>query len=93
MKFISVRDFRTNPADIWKQLPKEQEMVVTNNGKPVALLTPLSDTDLEGTLRAVRRARALQALTALQDESVRTGRSSMSPGDIDAEIRSARSGA
>jgi len=46
-------------------MPKDQEMVVTNNGKPVALLTTLNDTDLEGTLRAVRRARALQALAAL----------------------------
>jgi len=93
MKFISVRDFRTNPAEIWKQLPKEQEMVITNNGKPVALLTPLNDTDLEGTLKAVRRARALQALAALQDESVRDGRSSMGMEEIDAEIQAVRSGA
>ncbi len=67
-------------------------MVVTNNGKPVAMITPLNDTDLEGPLRAVRRARALHALAALQDESVRTVKSSMSPEDIDAEIKAARSG-
>ena len=67
-------------------------MVVTNNGKPVALLTPLNDTDLEGALRAVRRVRAMQAWAALQDKSVRTGTSSMSPEDIDAEIKAARSG-
>ena len=46
MKFITVRDIRTSPAEIWKQLPEEQEMVITNNGRPIALLTPLSDDTL-----------------------------------------------
>jgi antitoxin (DNA-binding transcriptional repressor) of toxin-antitoxin stability system len=38
MKFITVRDIRSSPAAIWKRLPEEQEMVITNNGKPIALL-------------------------------------------------------
>jgi antitoxin (DNA-binding transcriptional repressor) of toxin-antitoxin stability system len=90
MKFVTVRDIRTSPATIWKQLPKEQEMIITNNGKPIALLTPLSDTDLEGTLKAIRRARAQQALTALQEESSQAGRSTMSLEEINAEIQSTR---
>ena len=40
MKFITVRDFRTYPKKIWKELLDIQEMIVTNNGKPIALLTP-----------------------------------------------------
>ena len=50
MKFITVRDLRTSPAQVWKDLPEEQEMVITNNGKPIALLTPISDRNLEETL-------------------------------------------
>ena len=61
-------------------------------GKPDAQLTPQGDTDPDGTLRALRRARALQALAALQDESVRFGRSSISIEEIDAEIQTMRSG-
>jgi antitoxin (DNA-binding transcriptional repressor) of toxin-antitoxin stability system len=57
-KFLTVQDIRTSPAAIWKQLPKEHEMVITNHGKPIALLTPLTNSDLEDTLKAVRRARA-----------------------------------
>jgi len=49
MKFITVKDIRTTPAQIWKQLPEEHEMMITNNGKPIALLTPLSDANLEDT--------------------------------------------
>jgi hypothetical protein len=41
MKFVSVRDFRASSANIWKTLPEEQEMVIANNGKPIALLTPI----------------------------------------------------
>jgi antitoxin (DNA-binding transcriptional repressor) of toxin-antitoxin stability system len=57
MKFISVRDFRTSSANIWKTLLEEQEMVITNNGKPIVLLTPLSDKTFEDTLSAKRRAK------------------------------------
>ena len=58
MKFITVRDFRTYPKKIWEDLKTVQEMVITNNGKPVALLTPLSDADMESTIKAVRQAKA-----------------------------------
>ena len=52
MKFITVRDIRTSPTEIGKPLPEEQEMVITNNARPIALLTPLSDETLEETLSA-----------------------------------------
>ena len=58
MKFITVRDFRTYPKKIWEDLKTVQEMVITNNGKPIALLTPLSDADMESTIKAVRQAKA-----------------------------------
>ncbi len=92
MKFITVRDIRTSPAQIWKQLPEEQEMVITNNGKPIALLTPLSDVDIEGTLKAVRKARALNALKRMQEVSMRNGNSLLSDEEIQNEISESRKG-
>lgn len=90
MRFISVRDFRTTPAQIWKDLPQEQEMVITNNGKPIALLTPLSDSDMEGTITAVRRARAINAVEKMQYASLRNNLSDMTMDEIDKEIKEAR---
>jgi len=29
MKFVSVRDLRGKSADIWRDLPEEREMVIT----------------------------------------------------------------
>ena len=92
MRFITVRDFRTSPGKIWKDLPEEQEMVITNNGKPIALLTPLSDTDLEDTLSAVRQARAVNAVKKMRQLSVEAGTDSMSDEEIEKEISDSRSG-
>lgn len=90
MKFITVRDIRTSPAEIWKQLPEEQEMVITNNGRPIALLTPLSDETLEETLSAVRRARAVNAVHQMRRLARERGLDEMSEDDIQAEIDTAR---
>jgi prevent-host-death family protein len=90
MRFVTVRDFRSRPADIWKNLPREQEMVITSNGKPVALLTPVTDQNLEGTLSQMRRARAAAAVSSLQDRSIKSGRNRLSLADINREIELAR---
>ena len=90
MKFISVRDFRTSSANIWKTLPQEQEMVITNNGKPVALLTPLQDNDLEETLSAIRRAKAISAVKLIQQQSIKNGMDKMTLEEINYEIEASR---
>lgn len=90
MKFITVRDLRTSPAQVWKDLPGEQEMVITHNGKPIALLTPISDTNLEETLSAIRRARAINAVKSLQQISVRNKNNELTEEEIEAEIAAAR---
>ncbi|MDR0582918.1 MAG: type II toxin-antitoxin system Phd/YefM family antitoxin [Treponema sp.] len=90
MKFITVRDFRTSSANIWKSLPEEQEMVITNNGKPIALLTPLSDKTLENTIFSIRQARAINAVKLIQQESVKKGLDKTTMEEIDEEIKRIR---
>ncbi|TVS20536.1 MAG: type II toxin-antitoxin system Phd/YefM family antitoxin [Planctomycetaceae bacterium] len=94
MKFVTVRDIRTFPAKIWKQLPEEQEMVITNNSRPIALLTPISDQSLEQTLSAVRRARAMAAIQRMQKTTRELGLDRMTEQEteqeIDDEIRAGR---
>ena len=90
MKFITVRDIRTSPATIWRQLPEEQEMVITNNGKPIALLIPLTGETLEETVSAVRRARAVNAVRSMRRMAEERGLSSMTDEEIQAEIDASR---
>ncbi|HOO76721.1 MAG TPA: type II toxin-antitoxin system prevent-host-death family antitoxin [bacterium] len=90
MKFLSVRDLRGNSARVWRELADEKEMVVTSNGRPVAVLTAVDEGDVEQSLAAWRRVRATQAIADIQRRSARKGTDRLSMGDIDAEIDQAR---
>lgn len=92
MKCITVRDFRTNPGKIGMELPEEQEMVITHNGRPIAILTPVSDSELDESLKAVRAARAANAVRNMQMVSINRGNASLTDNEIENEIEAARSG-
>lgn len=90
MKFITVRDLRTTPAQVWKILPEEQELIVTNNGKPIALMTPIGESDLEETISSVRSARAQTAIAMMQRFSEKRGNGAMSLDEINRDINDSR---
>jgi len=90
MKFLSVRDLRGKSAQIWKDLPHEREMVITSNGRPIAILSSISETNFEESLSALRRTRAVEALAALQRESIEHKTDRLTMDEINAEIRAVR---
>lgn len=90
MQFVSVRDFRASSAAIWKRLARAGEIVITSNGKPVAILTATSETTFSDSLSALRRARALEALEGLQKQSLKGGASAISLDEINSEISKVR---
>jgi len=90
MKFVTVRDLRLKAAQVWKQLQKEKEMVITSNGKPIALLSGIKEDNLESSLSALRRSRAVMAINNIQNRSVRKGKDKISTSEIDDEIRAVR---
>ena len=90
MKFLSVRDLRGKSSEIWKQLPEEQEMVVTSNGRPIAILTATSESTFEESLSALRTARAIEAVADMQRTSVEKGVDQTSLSEINKEIKSVR---
>jgi antitoxin (DNA-binding transcriptional repressor) of toxin-antitoxin stability system len=88
MNFYSVRDLRTTQKAIWENLEKDGEVVITNNGKPSALLFDISNGDLEETLKAVRQAKAMLAFNSMREQAAARGY--MTDEEIEAEIASAR---
>jgi antitoxin (DNA-binding transcriptional repressor) of toxin-antitoxin stability system len=90
MKFLSVRDLRSKSSEVWKGLTTESEMVVTSNGRPVAILSAVTEDTLEETLAAIRRSRAVAAVSEIQRQSVQKGKDAVTPAEIDAEIASVR---
>ena len=89
MRFISVRDLNTKPKEIWSKI-KEEEVVITSNGKPIALLSGVTEENLEKTVRAIRRSRALIALEEMQKKSIELGLDKLTDSQIESEIRAAR---
>jgi antitoxin (DNA-binding transcriptional repressor) of toxin-antitoxin stability system len=90
MKFISVRDLRGKSGEVWKDLPADREVVVTNNGRPIAILSAVNESNLEESLSAIRQARAVEAVMTLQRRSVETGKDDIAMEVIDAEIKAVR---
>lgn len=78
-----------SPA-IWKKLSSERELIITKNGKPIALLTPLNDETLEDTVSAVRKARAINAVKKMQEISVFLGNNKMTLEEINFIINDTR---
>ena len=89
MRFISVRDLSTKPKEIWSRV-KDEEIVITSNGKPIALLSGVTEETLEKSIRAIRRSRALIALEEMQKKSVELGLDKLTNSAIESEIQAVR---
>jgi len=92
MKFVTARDFRTNPTKIWKSLTKEKTMTITVNGKPVAMLLSTTPETYEISLDTIRKVNAEKAVISMQEHSIRKGLNKLSMDEIEEEIKAAREG-
>lgn len=90
MEFVSVRDLKINTGDVWEKLGKERELVITSNGRPIALMSEIAGNNLEPILNAVRRARGEWAIRQIQEESVRKGLDKMTMEEIDVIVKKVR---
>ena len=53
MKIESLREVKANLSKIVKELPSERSVVITKNGRPCAVLFPVTeDTDIESMVLA-----------------------------------------
>jgi len=91
MKFLSIRDLKTKSSKIWKELPNQKEMVLTSNGRPIAILSSINETNLEQVLSAFRCARATNAVSSIQYDSVKKGTDKITMNEINDEIKAVRS--
>ena len=66
------------------------EIAATSNGKPIAILTPTRETEFEEGLSAIRQARTMRTVAAIQRESVRKGTDRLTAEEIEAEIQAVR---
>ena len=91
MTFVSIRDMRTRPKEVWQQLQDESDLIVTSSGRPFALMISAADEDVEELLLALRRARAQMAVSRRRKQAAAQALEAMPAEEIEAEIGQVRS--
>jgi len=90
MNFVAVKDLKA-PRLLRQRLQKEQTILLTSNGKPMALMLNVnSGEDPELILKAVREAHARMALQQIWKTARETGAARLNPDDINLLIAKTR---
>lgn len=90
MDYIAVNELK-RPRAVRERLAAEEEMLLTSNGRPMAVLMYVDEEDdPEDVLTAVRDARSRIALRRIRERARSTGADKLSGADIDKVIAGAR---
>ena len=90
MEFLSMRELRSSTGAIREMLSGDGKIVVTNNGKPEAIMIGVNGDSFEETLMDLRQIRAKRAFRELQRQAKINGLDKLSFADIDEEIAATR---
>lgn len=90
MRFVSSRELRVRPGAVWDLLRREKDLVITSNGKPVAVLTAADESILEDVLATLRQGRARAAVADLRRVAVRRGLDRLADEKVEAIVTKAR---
>ena len=88
MEFLTVRDLRTSPRGVWEKLSQNGEVVITNNGKPTALMLNIENGEIEELSKAIRQAKAMMSINNMRLIAADNGY--MTDEEIEAEIQAYR---
>ncbi len=88
MNFYSMRDLRTESKKMWQNLSRGDEVILTNNGKPSAIVIEIPDGGFDEVVQAIRQAKAMMALNSMRQMAAREG--FKSDDEIEALINEAR---
>ena len=90
MDYVTVRELRAESGRVWDRVEAGEEIVITRNGKPFALLLHTAPAEVESALRAYRAARLGTVLDRIQAHAVAQGLDKISDEAIEAEIAAVR---
>ena len=86
MNLVPVKALKS-PRSLREQLAREHELLITNNGRPMAIMLEIrEDEDPEVPLRAFREVRSRLALSRIREAAQRHGTDGMTLEEINAEI-------
>jgi antitoxin (DNA-binding transcriptional repressor) of toxin-antitoxin stability system len=90
MKLIAIKDLK-KPRQLKERLQSEKELLLTSDGRPVAVLVSVdASEDPETTIQSIRDSRSRLALSRIREASVRSGAARLTPNEINREVAAAR---
>jgi antitoxin (DNA-binding transcriptional repressor) of toxin-antitoxin stability system len=90
VNLIAIKDLK-QPRRLKERLQAEKELLLTSDGRPVAVLVNVDNAeDPESLLQSIRDSRSRLALSRIRETARRTGVSRFTPEQIDREIAAAR---
>ena len=87
MNYFSVRELTQTPKYIWENIEKKGQAVITNNGRPQALIVSINEDYIEKISDVIRKEKAKLAFRDMQRISEENGNSEMTLDEINEEIR------
>ena len=90
MQFLTIRELSKSPKETLARLADDGKAVLTNNGKPQALILKIDGNSFEKTLSLLQKLEFMQNLTEMRLTSIKKGNSEMTLDEINAEIKAAR---
>lgn len=90
MNYLAIKDLKA-PKLVRETLAEYGTALITNNGKPMAILVDLLEGESPEALSdAIRLARARLALSDLRATSRRNGTNTITANQIEVEVRASR---
>ena len=90
MDYVTVRELRAESGKVWERIAAGEEIVVTRNGKPFALLLHTEPNEVEEALRVHRAARFGAVLDRIHAYVKERGLDRITEKEIEAEIAASR---
>jgi len=90
MDYVTVRELRAESGKVWDRVEAGEEIVITRNGKPFALLLHTKPSEVEAALRAYRASRFGIVLDRIHTHVKMHGLDRITDKEIEAEIAAAR---
>lgn len=89
-RFISMRELRMSTGKIKEMLDGNDNIILTTNGKPTALMIGVDEEILESTLLGISSLKARIALNEINRVAEENGTAYMTDEEINAEIEAVR---
>lgn len=90
METITLRELRLGKDEIQRKLREQKQLVLTVNGRPIAVIAEIEPDRVEETLAALKQARAQVALARVRQAAQTQGLDNLTEAEIEAEIEAVR---